>query len=104
MRLDKLTSEPGSPTNEVRYGAKPSLVARSQDLTGLLKKNQRYSSQKSNEYNQNEFIDFLDTELLSKNPAVNVGRLGNTSASYSIERTATKKVETFGAATFVNAV
>lgn len=104
VRLDKLTSEPGSPANEIRQNPKPSLVARSQDLTGLLKKNQRYSSQKSDEDNQRDFIESLDAELLPKNHPVNVARFGNTSASYSMEKSGAKKVETFGAATFVNSV
>jgi hypothetical protein len=41
---------------------------------------------------------------LPKNNPVNFARFGNTSASYSIEKSGAKKVETFGAATFVNSV
>ncbi len=39
VRLEKLNSDAESPITEVRFNPKPSLVAKSQDISGLLKKN-----------------------------------------------------------------
>jgi len=101
IKLDKLTSEPASPNNQ-KYGTRPALVARSQDLSALLRKNQRYSSQKSNDESYLDLVDALDTELLPKNNFNKDPKLGTKSGSYSIERSITRKAETFGGATFIN--